>query len=254
MQKLKNFVMILTSYACDKGCPYCIAKIDALPFKVDNLDLFERKIQELKEKGYIFKYFILSGNGEPSLYDYTTLERIKNIVDSSGIFLDKRIQTSGNLFIERSKYELFKDWIVEITRVSKDTNIDKKMLKYVNDYTDVYIFKKSRKRVNLVLLKDNIYRLKEDIDYFCGMHNVEIVALKILDTDGTNMWINEKAINYLDLSWLLETLIAFLGEPYEEYSNYLWTYKGKIITLFNNKNYMKDKSEKNFMWYGDTLL
>ena len=52
MQKLKNFVMILTSYACDKGCPYCIAKIDALPFKVDNLDLFERKIQELKEKGY----------------------------------------------------------------------------------------------------------------------------------------------------------------------------------------------------------
>ncbi len=68
----------------------------------------------------------MSGNGETSLYDLKKLEEIKTIVENSKIFKDYRIQTSGNLFCEQEKLNLFSGWLKEITVVSSNALEDKK--------------------------------------------------------------------------------------------------------------------------------
>ncbi|MCI8330651.1 MAG: hypothetical protein HFE04_00965 [Bacilli bacterium] len=118
--KLKDFVFVLNSFKCNKNCPYCIAKmnnnyIENLNDEIKNL---EKDILEYQSKNIKFEHFILSGNGETSLYDLKVLNKIKNIVEDSKIFDDYRIQTSGNLFLEDEKLELFENWIKEITVVS----------------------------------------------------------------------------------------------------------------------------------------
>lgn len=85
----KNFTMITTSYNCNKKCPYCIAKIDKLEEKMEDLLAFESAISTLKNRNCKFEYFVLSGNGESSLYSYEFLKRVKRIVENSGILKEK---------------------------------------------------------------------------------------------------------------------------------------------------------------------
>ena len=101
---LKEYVFILGSYNCNKFCPYCIAKMNKehiSSFDEEFLKL-EKNIQEYRNKGIEFENFILSGNGETSLYSEEELKRIKELVEKSKIFKDYRIQTSGNLFFEKT--------------------------------------------------------------------------------------------------------------------------------------------------------
>ena len=75
--KYKEFELILSSFKCNKNCPYCTAKITKWPNVDDKIDKFEEKLQYLKEKDISFRYFIFCGNGEPSLHSFETDMRLR---------------------------------------------------------------------------------------------------------------------------------------------------------------------------------
>lgn len=256
---LKDYVFVLGSYLCDKNCPYCIAKMN----KNDTLD-FESEIDNLKKQlNYFkinntkFKYFVLSGNGETSLYSYEQLLLIKDIVEESNLFEEYRIQTSGNLFKERDKLKLFDNWLKEITVVSSDSSKDKKFFKYKDSYLDSENFFNSKKiRVNIVVLETNISLLNEMINYYSKLNNVETIAIKILDRTNNDSkeskWVLDNAIKYSDIGRVLE--IISLENKFITFSDKRFIFKNiedKIISIHydidNNYDYIN--LNKGFSWH-----
>jgi len=256
----KDFIMILSSYKCNKNCPYCIAKIEKLPEVNEDLTKFKNQIEKFIQDKARFKYFVLSGNGEPSYYTYEFLEQIVSIITNSGIFEDYRIQTSGRLFHNDKLFYLFKDWLIEITRVSEYYDVDSSILHYKNDYTLTKNFHNARIRLNYVLLKNLSLNMNRDIKkYLIQYRNIETIALKILytqenqDNDYTK-WILENGLTYEDVDttrFVLDTSFDYLGY---EFNNHIWTHNGKQISMFSNKNYNKDKTIHNLVWYEDKLI
>lgn len=256
----KDMILILSSYDCDKICPYCIAKIEKLPSTNEDLSKFEKQINKFILNGDKFKYFVLSGNGETSKTSISILKKIKYIVESSGIFEDFRIQTSGNLFYDNEAFFLFKNWLIEITRTNVSFIEDHKTLIYQRDYTSTVNFSKSRLRLNHVLLKNNVSFLVDDIkNYFKRYKNINVLALKILDTQPTHEnkqteWIKANGVSYNDLDYLktlLDKNFSYIGY---EFNNNIWSYEGNIISLFSNSSYYKDKTPHNLVWYGNKLV
>lgn len=49
--KYKEFELILSSFKCNKNCPYCTAKITKWPVVDDKLELLAEKLYFLKSKG-----------------------------------------------------------------------------------------------------------------------------------------------------------------------------------------------------------
>ena len=258
-KKYNNFTMITTSYECDKNCPYCIAKLDNLVKKKENLDAFEEEILKLKNNSYSFDYFVLSGNGEPSLYSYEDLKRIRDIVNNVGIFKGKRIQTSGNLFLEPNKFDLFKDWLIEITRISSYVDKDMDYLCYDTDYTKYPLYHQARLRVNIVLLAETKDTIVSTIKYYIGLKNVEVIALKILDGENKNEWINKNALKYetQDISDICRGLNVAFGMERKVPNKYIWEVgnieNNKKITMSVNKDYLI-RDEDSLYWFGDSYL
>jgi len=252
--------MILSSYKCNKNCPYCIAKIEKLSEINEDLIKFKNQINKLVSEKAKFKYFVLSGNGEPSYYTYEILKDIVTIVTNSGIFEDYRIQTSGNLFYNNKLFDLFKDWLIEITRVGESYDVDNYVLHYENDYTLTQNFHNSRIRLNYVLLRNLSPFIDHDIKkYLIKYANIETIALKILDTQENQesdyaKWISENGLNYEDIDmirFVLDTSFDYLGY---EFNNHIWKHENKLISMFSNKNYNKDKTIYNLVWYGNKLI
>ena len=148
-KNFNNLTLILGSYKCNKNCPYCIAK-NNMKFanfddKIDDLDNI---MNDLIKANVYFQKFVLSGNGEPSLYDLNTLKRIKEIlVKNRNLFGSLRIHSSGNIFFEDEKFVLFNDKYLkpefEILRVAIDYDKDKSILGYNRNYLDANCFKKA---------------------------------------------------------------------------------------------------------------
>ena len=133
--KYKEFALIGSSFKCDKNCPYCTAKITKWPVVKNNFHLLEEKLIYLKKHDINFRYFIFSGNGEPSLLDFNDFKTIVDATRKINIFEEKRLQSSGNIFYEDKKLDLIKnDFMVEITRVSINSTDDMKILGYKRDY------------------------------------------------------------------------------------------------------------------------
>ena len=256
----KDFIMILSSYKCNKNCPYCIAKIEKLPQVNEDLIQFKMQIDKLIQDKTRFKYFVLSGNGEPSYYTYEILKEIVLIVTNSGIFEDYRIQTSGRLFHNDKLFYLFKNWLIEITRVSEYYDIDSDILHYKNDYTLTKNFHNARIRLNYILLKNLFSNINRDIKkYLIQYRNIETIALKILDNqlnqnNDYTKWIAENGLTYNDIDaikFILDTSFDYLGY---EFNNHIWNYNGKQISMFSNAEYNKDKTIYNLVWYGGKLI
>lgn len=261
--KLKDFVFVLNSFKCNKNCPYCIAKmnnnyIENLNDEIKNL---EKDILEYQSKNIKFEHFILSGNGETSLYDLKVLNKIKNIVEDSKIFDDYRIQTSGNLFLEDEKLELFENWIKEITVVSDNPSEDKKFYKYKRDYLNSSNYLNStRIRVNIVLLKYNFNRLNKIINYYTLQNNVETIALKILDNSFNDskesLWILNNAIPYSEISKILK--VVKNKNRFMTFDNKRFIFKtknNKILSIhysFEN-TYDKINIKKEFKWHNKDI-
>lgn len=243
--KLKEYVFILGSYACDKKCPYCVAKMNqkkTATFEEESEEL-KRKITEYKEQGITFNNFILSGNGETSFYSYEELKSIKEIVESSKLFDDCRIQTSGNLFNNANILKLFSNWIKEITVISDDVNVDQEFYQYKNSYLQSkQFFASKRVRVNIVLIKDNIKSLRDMINYYSELKCVEIIAIKLLDNynNSTNesKWVSDNAITISQINEVIDLIKqdnSFIG--FENKKFIFETKNKKKITIhYSEKN------------------
>jgi len=224
-----NYIYTLKDYRCDKHCPYCITKILDNTSEED-VHLLEYYLQDLKGD---YDSFILSGNGEPSLYAYATLKYIKTLAERSGKFSSFRIQTSGAIFHQKAKLSLFSDWVKEVTVVSCRQNEDKEFFKYPKDYFHKLPVENLRVNYTLLLSKFNSKQYLEDIE--CLLDKYSHIALKLLDTDDP--WILENAVPYSFKEYLLQELNVLLGDPiYSKLSGrYVWTLTGKKVTMSYGK-------------------
>lgn len=256
---LKEYVFILENYNCNKNCPYCIAKmnknhVSSFENEIKNL---QEKIKEYQEKNIKFDYFILSGNGEPSLYTKNELQKIKDIVEKSKIFKDYRIQTSGNLFQEKEKLTIFSKWIKEITVVSSYAEEDQSFYKYQTNYINSKTFLKSKRiRVNIVLLKNNINKINKYINFYTNLNCVETIALKILDNSHNetkeSMWINQNAISHKEIDKIIDMIKK--DNKFITFSNKRFifnTINNKRLTIHysNNNTYDEINLKNKFNWH-----
>lgn len=261
--ELKDYVFILGNYSCNKKCPYCIAKMsnkNTLDF-TDEITNLKENIKKLKQENKTFSYFILSGNGEPSLYTKNQLEEIKNIVEESNIFKDYRIQTSGNLFFSKEKLALFKNWLKEITVVSNIPVTDQSFYNYKENYLASKEFENSsRIRVNIVLLKNNIKTLNEIINDYVIKNNVETIALKILDnkynSSSESNWITENALTHRDIDEIIKIIKEENNLVNFSKKRFIFeTKNNKLITLNYDPNNTYDyiNLENKFSWHNKKI-
>lgn len=231
-----NYIYTLKDFRCDKHCPYCITKIinKVVPEDINN---FEREIDDLQGD---YEYFILSGNGEPSLYSYENLKMIRDKVESCGKFKNFRVQTSGILFNQCKKLDLFDKWWKEITVVSPNEELDKDFFKYKKDYFNkTYNRKDVRCNYTLLLSKFNDKTYLQDIKNLIERYNY--VALKLLDTDDP--WVLKYGVPYSFKDYLLSELKGIIGEPeYDEIGcRFFWTIPTGKVTM----SYGKEKGHDN---------
>lgn len=243
---MKQFVFILSKFDCDKNCPFCTAKITKWEKKKDVLIIPETsQLEDL-----YFKYVILSGNGEPSFYSINELNQIKQSLQTITTVGYNRFQTSGNIFFEKNKWELFKDdFFFEVARTHFDNSKDMQLLNYSKDYTQTETFKDSAIWLNYICLNDlTIENLKKDIDdYLTTMPNIQIINIKLLNTntlskkDENNkytQWILDNAYHSSKSDKLFELIKTVFGEPieYDEIvDEYKWEYKNTPLVFYSKK-------------------
>lgn len=263
--KYKEFELILSSFKCDKNCPYCTAKITRWPNVDDKLDLLEEKLRYLKNEGITFRYFIFCGNGEPSL---TSWENFKKIVDATrnvNIFEEKRLQSSGNIFYEDKKLDYIKDdFIVEITRAHIDSQKDMQILGYQRDYIHSDNFKKANIRLNYILMKNKTFDdyLEEIKQYIDKYPNIKTVSLKTLNLNTRidnidnpySKWIMDNALTKKDADKIIELMrknANFEVSDLKFFDRYEWIYHGVPITFYAKK---LDYGISNIVYYGGKLV
>ena len=265
-KNLKDFELIMPSFTCDRDCPYCTAKITQWEPRELDLDTFEEKLAELETKGYHFKYFILCGNGEPSLYSVKVLRRVfESMEKHRGLFDGIRVQTSGHIFFENDKLaELPSDTIIEITRAYEDIDKDMQTLSYAWDYTDTSSFRNWKNiRLNMVVLKDaTAESLMQQIKRYCSkFKNIKTISIKTLNLntkDGStdnkySQWILNNAVNRNDCLELMHDLESLIGDAVVEYNDrYIWKVDNTEVTLYSAKG--KTYGDTHMVYYGNELV
>ena len=265
MMKYKEFELILSSFRCDKNCPYCTAKITKWPSVDDKLDCLEERLEYLKSKDISFKYFIFCGNGEPSLTSYENFKKVVDATRKVNIFDEKRLQSSGNIFYEDEKLDYIKDdFIVEITRTHLDSNIDMDTLGYKRDYINTDNFKKANIRLNYVLMANKTFEeyLEEIKQYIDKYPNIKTVSLKTLNLntkeDNINnpysKWIIENALTKEDSDRIIKYMSEnanFVVSDLKFFDRYEWIYKGVPITFYAKK---LEYGYSNIVYYGGKLV
>lgn len=265
MIKYKEFELILSSFVCDKNCPYCTAKITKWPIKPDKLELLESKLEFLNQNNINFRYFILCGNGEPSLTSIENLKTIVNAIDKVNIFEERRLQSSGNIFFDEEKFNLIKDsFMVEVTRVDFDSAKDMKIWGYKRDYINSSNFKKANVRLNYVMMKNKSFEeyLEEIKKYIDNYPNIKTISLKTLNlnTKDSNInnpyskWILENALTKEDTDKVIEFMTnnaEFSVKDEKFFDRYEWIYKGVPITFYTKK---LDYGYSNIVYYGGELV
>ena len=263
--KYKEFVLTLSSFNCNKNCPYCTAKITRWPIVDDQIHLLERQLLFLKEKGITFRYFVFSGNGEPSLHSYETIQKVCRALKNVNIFDEKRFQSSGNIFFEPEKLKLIKDdFIVEITRVAFDPEEDMKTLGYKQNYLESPLFRKATVRLNYVLMKNKKFEeyLTDIKRYIDTYPNIGTVSLKTLNLNTRNdcldnphsQWIMAHALTKKDSDDIVRYMsehAEFQRKDEKFFDRYEWIYAGKPITFYVKK---LDYGLSNVIYYGGKLV
>lgn len=264
--KYKEFELILSSFKCDKNCPYCTAKITKWPHVDDNLDLLATHLKYLKNKNIRFRYFIISGNGEPSLHSYDKIKQIVDTTNTVNIFDEKRMQTSGNIFFEPQKLDLVRnDFMLEITRVDFDSKKDMQILGYKRDYINTENFKRyPNVRLNYVMLKSKSFNeyMQEIKKYIDTYPNIKTVSLKTLNLNtmdqGVNnpysTWIINNALTKTDTENIVKNMserAEFIMSDTKFFDRYEWMYNGVPITFYAKKlNY----GYSNIVCYGGKMV
>lgn len=263
--KYKEFELIGSSFKCDKNCPYCTAKITKWPIVDDKFETLENKLQYLKDKNISFRYFIFCGNGEPSLLDFDDFKTIVEATRRVNIFDEKRLQSSGNIFYEDEKLDLIKDdFMIEITRVSINSEEDMKILGYTRDYINSKNFNKAKIRLNYVLMKNKSFDdyLEEIKQYIKKYPNIVTVSLKTLNLNTRrdeinnpySQWILDNALTKDDTDKIIKFMnnnTKFVTNDEKFFDRYEWVYKGVPITFYAKK---LDYGYSNIVFYGGELV
>lgn len=263
--KYKEFELILSSFRCNKNCPYCTAKITKWPVVDDKIHRLETQLDYLKSQGISFRYFIFCGNGEPSLHSYETIQTVVNTIKKAGLFDEFRFQSSGNIFFEKDKLDLIKkDFIVEITRVDFDSKKDMEILGYDKDYINSPLFKEANIRLNYVMLKHKSFEeyLAEIKKYLDTYPNIKTVSLKTLNLNTHNndinnpysQWILNNALTKDDTDMVIQKMAQnadFSVKDEVFFDRYEWIYADKPITFYTKK---LDYGYSNIVYYGGELV
>ena len=225
-----NFIYTLKNFKCNKHCPYCIAKIHRQR-KPEDIEMLPEYLQTEKDAGKVFDEFVLSSNGEPTMYSVEKLQFIVDTVNNSGMFKTKRVQTSGMLYAFPDKLAVFDGWLKEITVVDTTFEKDSAILKYKRDYFKK-AFRVGELRSNLVILKD-LSSVLQNIETL--LLYSDTVALKVLD--GSNSWIRDTALPWESADELVRLVSTQYGEPQYNPSQgrYIWLYNNKAITMSYGK-------------------
>ncbi len=224
-----NFVYTFKNYRCNKRCPYCITKIlrKRSPEDIDQLK------QQINNTRGDLDTFVLSGNGEPSLYSTQDLITVRDMAVASSRFDDYRIQTSGALFHDRHKLRLFDGWLKEITIIDIDEDADMKIMRHRMNFMTL-AKRADRVRVNIVITNENKDYVPEWIDEL--LMDFETVAIKILD--GDNPWIVENALPWSasdDYVKFLSKELNTTGVYNTEQRRFVWEVQGKKVTMSSGK-------------------
>ncbi len=263
--KYKEFELILSSFKCNKNCPYCTAKITRWPNVDDHLEKLEENLLYLKNKDISFRYFIFCGNGEPSLHSFETIQKIVNATRNVNIFEEKRFQSSGNIFFEKNKFELIKnDFTIEITRVNFDSQKDMAILGYDKDYMQTETFPQANIRLNYVLMKNKSFdeSLREIKQYLDTYPNIQTVSLKTLNLNTKNgnidnpysKWILENALTKQDTDKIVDFMSKNAKSLIKDdtfFDRYEWIYNGKPVTFYTKK---LKYGNANVVCYGGELV
>ena len=226
----------------------------------------EQHFKELRNLGINFRYFILSGNGEPSLHGIDTLKTICNATRTVNIFDEKRIQSSGNIFFEPEKLDLFKrDFMIEITRTHFDSKQDMQTLGYKRDYIATKVFQNTPNiRLNYVMLKTKSFDeyMTEIRKYIDTYPNIKTISLKTLNLNtmdsGTNNpysgWILQNGMTKSDTDTIIKNMskyAEFVVADEKFFDRYEWVYNGVPITFYAKK---LDYGYSNVVCYGGKLV
>lgn len=251
MYKLGNLTIVLPSYNCDKNCPFCIAKNNK-KFNGEKEDFVSlaNQLKKLKENGFKFDRIVLSGNGEPSLYSIEELKEYAKIIkENEGLFDRLRVHTSGNIFWEKEKFELFNNLVsnveFDVLRLAINASKDMRFLGYNRDYTQSELFKRAKKiKIDIALTKnleseDFSELIEKLID---ANNNIGIIRLKNL-MSGENE--QSKQATWVKKNKMMQKEFVCLASDLLEYCkattiNQLKTKNGTKIIIENSGNYIKD--------------
>lgn len=238
-RKINNLTLVLSSYRCNKSCPYCIAKNNMKFIANDNLKELSSILKKLSENNIKVKRFVVSGNGEPSLYSLDELKQIKtSILENHDLFELIRIHSSGNIFFEEDKFNLFNELNAEfeVLRVSLNAIDDMSILKYNENYLDSDLFKGCNNVKCDIALTD--YLGDFDIQQFLNDNpSIKKIRFKTLlgtynDTSFGN-WVKKHTLSYDEIQGIIKYLNL-------SYNNGVYESDDKKIIYKPSGNYIND--------------
>lgn len=222
---INNLTLVLGSYKCNKNCPYCIAKNNKKFESKDNLEELNALLNSLELEGIKFSRFVLSGNGEPSMYSVDELKIIKEaLIKHAQLFDLIRIHSSGNIFALEEKFSLFNNLPMplefEVLRVSLDPKIDKQVLGYEQDYLKSPLFQKGKSIKCDIALTDylDFSNLKEDLKQFLvanpSISKIRLKKLLVGDSDTTIQasWVRKHSLSDEVIIEIIKSLGLVLKE------------------------------------------
>ena len=252
MYKLSNLTIVLPSYNCDRNCPFCIAKNNR-KFNSNEKMSFSKLAEifkQLRENNIRFERIVLSGNGEPSLYRLEELQELAKIIkENEDLFDILRIHTSGNIFFEKDKFDLFNELVPNVEfdtlRLAIDPEKDMQALEYARDYMQTEEFKKAKKvkfdlGLTRVLEKET---LPVDLEkLLLDNPNVEVIRFKSLmsgenDNSKQAQWVKNNRISKTEFIELTKRILSFFGC---KSLDLLTSKTGRRIAFENTGNYPKD--------------
>lgn len=268
----KNYdglAIFFESFACDKNCPYCIAK-DNIQFLNENesFDKLDSLLKQFSENKLHFDKFILSGNGETSLQSYETIEKITNIISKyQSLFTTRRFYTSGNLFFDNKKFNLVNKYFDQINIMINSLNpeIDMQVTRYDKEIwssDNIKLAKNLKLDISLTKYLDIEHFIENLEDRITKFPNIKKVKLKRLKYHGNetkqSKWIKENSMSEEDIDRLNDKLT----QKYPKYTNLKDSYfkiKEDCNLVLNDagrKNptqWIFIKNEKVFNYYDEEL-